>query len=326
MLHPCQHQEFQGCMRFVSRHATTIKLLIAMTMLGLQCHVLRAQESLQTFIRDGRPTSTLEIDNDSLLLRRDDGLYTSGVRFSRSYRLGTAEGWRSAGWRLGQQLYTPSDVRVPADNLSPLDRPYAGWLYGGFFYNIVDFDGSELAFGLDVGCLGPCAGGRPTQTLVHKLFDQPEPRGWRTQIRNEAGLVLRAGARAPYWRLHRHVDVRPGVAFRLGNVFTDLTADATLRAGRLESSAEAAGIYVFARGSIRAVGYDATLEGGMFSEDQVRTVKPRRTTGEWELGLQWYQRSWAWRLSVVRRGIEIAGLPDSLGRQDFLRFSISFFP
>ena len=313
-------------MRFVSRHATTIKLLIAMTILGLQCHVLRAQESMQTFIKDGRPASTLEIDNDSLLLRRDDGLYTSGVRFSRSYWLGTPEGWRSAGWRFGQQLYTPSDVRVLADNLSPLDRPYAGWLYGGFFYNLADFDGSELAFGLDVGCLGPCAGGRPTQTLVHKLFDQPEPRGWRTQIRNEAGLVLRAGARAPFWRLHRHLDVRPGLAFRLGNVFTDLTADATLRAGRLDSSAEAAGMYLFARGAIRAVGYDATLEGGMFSEDQVRTVKPRRTTGEWELGLQWYQRSWAWRLSVVRRSNEIAGLPESLGRQDFLRFSISYFP
>jgi len=313
-------------MRFVSQRVTTIKLLIAITTLGVQCHVLRAQESLQTFIKEGRPTSTLEIDNDSLLLRRDDGLYTSGVRFSRSYRLGTAEGWRSAGWRFGQQLYTPSDVRVPADNLSPFDRPYAGWLYGGFFYNVADFDGSELAFGLDVGCLGPCAGGRSTQTLVHQLFDQPEPRGWSTQIRNEAGLVLRAGARAPYWRLHRHSDVRPGLAFRLGNIFTDLTADATLRAGRLESSAQAAGMYLFARGAIRAVGYDATLEGGMFSEDQVRTVKPRRITGEWELGFQWYQRSWAWRLSVVRRGNEIAGLPEPLGRQDFLRLSVSYFP
>jgi hypothetical protein len=66
------------------------------------------------------------------------------------------------------------------------------------------------------------------------------------------------------------------VALRLGNIFTDLTADATLRAGRLESSAEAAGLYVFARGALRAVAYDATLEGGMFSDDQVRTVKPRR--------------------------------------------------
>lgn len=79
-----------------------------------------------------------------------------------------------------------------------------------FFYNAVDVDGSEVAFGLNVGCLGPGAGGQPTQTLIHKLFDQPEPLGWRTQIRNEPGLVLRAGARAPYWRLHRHLDGRPG--------------------------------------------------------------------------------------------------------------------
>jgi hypothetical protein len=165
-------------------------------------------------------------------MRRDDGLYTSGVRFSHSYRLSTAEGWRSAGWRLGQQLYTPSDVRVRPDNLNPLDRPYAGWLYGGFFYNVADFDGSELAFGMDVGCLGPCAGGRPTQTFVHKVFDQFEPRGWSTQIRNEAGVVLRAGARAPYWRLNRHADVRPGVSMRLGNIFTDLSADAMLRSVR----------------------------------------------------------------------------------------------
>ncbi len=313
-------------MGFVIRDATIISLLIAGAMLSLRCQGLGAQESLQTFIKDGRPISTLEIDNDSLLLRRDDGLYTSGVRFSRSYRLGSTEGWRSAGWRLGQQIFTPLDVRVRAGNLNPLDRPYAGWLHGGFFYNVVDFDGSELAFGLDVGCVGPCAGGRATQTFVHKVFDQPEPRGWSTQIRNEAGVVLRAGARAPYWRLNRHADLRPGVALRLGNIFTDLTADVTLRAGRLESSVEAAGLYVFARGALRAVAYDATLEGGMFSEDQVRTVKPRRMTGEWELGLQWYQRSWAWRLSLVRRGNEISGLPESLGRQDFLRLSISYFP
>ena len=312
--------------RHSSRHASTIKLLIVVTILGMQCDGLGAEESLQTFINEGRPTSTLEIDNDSLLMRRDDGLYTSGVRFSHGYRLSTAEGWRSAGWRVGQQLYTPSDVRVRPANLSPLDRPYAGWVYGGFFYNVANFDGSELAFGLDVGCLGPCAGGRPTQTFVHKLFDQFEPLGWSTQIRNEVGVVLRSGARAPYWRLNRHADIRPGLSLRLGNIFTDLTADAVLRAGRLEPSAEAGGVYVFARGAMRAVAYDATLEGGMFSDDQVRTVKPRRMTGEWELGLQWYQRSWAWRLSVVRRGSEINGLSESLGRQDFLRLAISYFP
>ncbi len=307
-------------------HAIIIVRLIVFAMLGLRCHDLGAQQSLQTFVKEGRPSSTLEIDNDSLPLRRDDGLYTSGVRFSRSYRLSSSEGWRAAGWRLGQQLYTPMDVRIPPEHLNPLDRPYAGWLYGGFFYHVLDFDGSEMAFGLDIGCLGPCAGGRSTQTFVHRVFDQPEPRGWRTQIRNELGLVLRAGARAPYWRLNRHMDLRPGVALRLGNIFTDLTADATLRAGRLEPLVGVASLYLFARGAMRAVAYDATLEGGMFSDDQVRTVSPRRVTGEWELGLQWYERSWAWRLSIVRRGNDIAGLPESQGRQDFLRLSITYFP
>ena len=285
----------------------------------------QTQPSLQTFLEKGRPISTLEIDNDSLLFGRADSFYTSGLRFSKSYRLSTADGWRFAGWRVGQQLYTPSDVRIPPARLSPLDRPYAGWLYGGFFYSVVDAGGSELAFGLDIGCLGPCAGGRATQSFVHEVLDQPEPRGWTSQQGNELGLVLRAGGRAAFWRFHPNADLRPGVSVRAGNIFTDLSAEATLRAGRLQLSADGAGLYGFARGAVRAVGYDATLQGGLFSDADARTVRPKRVTAEWELGLQWQQRPWAWRLSVVRRGNEIAGLPESLGQQDFFRLVISYF-
>jgi len=308
-----------------------IAMLIITAALALQCDPARAdpmrvQPSLHTFFEEGRPVSTLEVDNDSLLLGRDDGLYTSGLRFSRSYRLSTADGWRFAGWRLGQQLYTPSDVRISPASLNPLDRPYAGWLYGGFFYSVVDVDGSELAFGLDMGCLGPCAGGRATQSLMHKVLNQPEPRGWSSQLGNELGLVLRAGGRAPFWRFHPNADLRAGVSMRAGNIFTDLSTEATLRAGRLQVTADGVGVYGFARGSVRAVGYDATLQGGMLSDEGGRTVKPRRVIGEWELGIQWQQRSWACRLSVVRRGNEIAGLPESLGRQDFLRLVVSYFP
>ena len=286
----------------------------------------RVQPSLQTFLEEGRPVSSLEIDNDSLLFSRADSFYTSGLRISRAYRLNTADGWRFAGWRLGQQLYTPSDVRIPPGRLNPLDRPYAGWLYGGFFYTVVDTDGSELAFGLDVGCLGPCAGGRVTQSFIHKIFDQPEPRGWSSQQTNEPGVVLRVGGRAPFWRFHPNADLRAGMSLRAGNIFTDLSAEATLRAGRLQLSNEGAALYGFARGSLRAVGYDATLQGGLFSDKEARSVRPKRVTAEWEWGLQWQQRSWAWRLSVVRRGNEIDGLSESLGRQDFLRLVISYFP
>lgn len=293
---------------------------------GARAEAAQPPPSLQTFLEKGRPTSTLEIDNDSLLFRRADSFYTSGLRFSKSYRLSTADGWRFAGWRVGQQLYTPSDVRIPPSRLSPLDRPYAGWLYGGLFYSLADADGSELAFGLDIGCLGACAGGRATQSFIHEVLDQPEPRGWSSQQGNELGLVLRAGGRAPFWRFHPNADLRPGISVRAGNIFTDLSIEATLRAGRLQVSADRAGLYGFARGAVRAVGYDATLQGGLFSDADARTVRPKRVTAEWELGLQWQQWPWAWRLSFVRRGNEIAGLPESLGQQDFLRLVISYFP
>lgn len=310
----------------MKRVASALAILLGAGACGSGYSELRAEESLATFFKEGRAVSTLEIDNDSLLLGRDDGLYTSGLRFSRAYRLADADRWRSAGWRVGQQLYTPTDVRIPPARLSQLDRPYAAWLYGGLFYNLAHGDGSELAFGVDVGCLGPCAGGRATQSFFHSILDQPEPRGWSTQMQNEVGLVLRAGARAPFWRFHPQADLRPGIALRFGNIFTDLSAELTLRAGQLHRSAEGGGIIGFMRGAARLVGYDATLEGGLFSDGDPRTVRPKRVTGEWELGVQWHQRAWAWRLSVVRRGNEITGLPETLGRQDFLRLSMSYSP
>ncbi len=274
----------------------------------------------------GRVSTVLDIENDSLLLLHADGLYTSGLRLTRNYRLREAGGWRSLAWRVGQQLYTPKHATLPPALLGPLDRPYAGWLFGGLAYRIEADDGSELAFGLDLGCLGPCAGGAPTQKFLHRVLDQPQPQGWSTQLANEPGLVVQLGGRAPYYRLSAHADLRPGLALRLGNIFTDLMLDTALRAGRLRAAAGESVIYGFVRGGVRAVGHDATLQGGWFSNDPGRTVRPKRATGELEAGLQWQRAAWAWRIAVVMRSNEIAGLPEAQGRESFLRLSFSYSP
>ncbi len=292
--------------------------------------VLAGDAGIVSIIERGRPTTTLEIDNDSLLLQRDDGLYTSGLRLTRTYRVREAGGWRSLSWRFGQQLYTPHRVTIPPEQLGPLDRPYAGWLYGGMAYRVEADDGSELAFGLDLGCLGPCAGGEPTQKFLHRVLSQPKPLGWDTQMGSEAGLVAHLGARAPAYRLSRSADLRPGVALRLGNIFTDMMLEASLRAGRLRAGGEPAGadtiVYGFLRAGVRSVIHDATLEGGLLSDDPGRTVKPRRGTGELEAGMHWQRAAWAWRISVVTRSNEIDGLPESVGRSSFLRLVISYSP
>ncbi len=277
-------------------------------------------------VEQGRPTTTLDIDNDSIPYRRSDGLYTSGLRLTHSHRLREAGGWRSIAWRFGQQLYTPKHVSTPPELLGPLDRPYAGWLYAGATYRVEADDGSELAWGLDIGCLGPCAGGAATQKMLHRLMDQPRPLGWSTQISNEPGLVGHFGARAPAWKFGPRIDLRPGLALRVGNIFNDLMLDGTLRAGRLRAAPGDTVAYGFLRAGVRAVAYDATLQGGLFSNDPGRTVRPRRATGEIEAGLQWQRASWAVRVSLVGRSNEISGLPESQGRESFFRLSISYTP
>ena len=281
--------------------------------------------NMHNIIQQGRASSALDIDNDSLLFRNADGLYTSGLRFSRSYRIKVSEGWQSAGWRFGQQLYTPVHVTIPVADLGPLDRPYAGWIYGGMFYRIEHPDGSELDFGLDLGCLGPCALGRQTQEVVHSILHQPKPLGWSSQISTEPGLVLHLGGRATPIRLGSALDVQPGVSGRLGNIFTDLTAEATFRAGQLHLGAEQR-VYGFLRLALRAVAYDATLQGGLFGDETQRTVRPKRDTGEIEAGVQWQGREWALRASVVSRSNQIDGQTASLGQQGFLRLSIIYAP
>lgn len=302
-------------MKRISIAALPLSLFVCAASIASDLPVSTAE--IDQLLATGRTSMTVDIDNDSLLLNRSDGFYTSGIRISKSYRLPVTGGWQSVGWRVGQQLYTASDVRLQPEQIGRFEHPYAGWLYAGVWSRAENFDGSDVAVGLDIGCIGPCSGGRFTQEVSHRWLNQPKPRGWASQIRNEIGVVLSAGGRAPAWKLAPYVDLRPGLAFRLGNIFTDLTADATLRAGTASSSG-------FLRGAIRAVGYDATLQGGLFSDNDVRTVKPRRWTGEAELGMQWIKPQWALRLSFVRRSNEISGLPARIGTQNFLRVAITW--
>ena len=115
----------------------------------------------------------------------------------------------------------------------PPDHPYAGWLYGGVFKETYRADGTYRKIGLDIGCLGPCAGGEWTQTNLHRLLDQPLPQGWSKQVRNEAGFVLHADAAPVRWSPGPAIDITPNLHGRFGNIFTDVGAGLTVRAGRL---------------------------------------------------------------------------------------------
>jgi len=93
---------------------------------------------------------------------------------------------KSYTFYLGHSMYTPSNIKLTADQLSPDERPYAAWVYVGFYRELFASDGRYWRYGLDLGCIGPCAQGEQLQTFIHRniclLYTSPSPRD-RTRSR-----------------------------------------------------------------------------------------------------------------------------------------------
>lgn len=311
----------------------TAGLLLAISLLMAAATATAQADTAASFWQDvvdvrqqGQTTRWLDIDNDSLLFRKRDGFYTSGVRFSEQSSVRQDRRLESVGWRLGQEFYTASDIKLAPAAIPRSDHPYAGWLYGGVFRASESVDGRHIRYGLDFGCLGPCAGGEWVQTHLHRIIDQPQPRGWSGQIKNELGAVAYADYAPRRWQFGTAVDLTPSVHGRFGNIFTDAGAGILLRAGRLNLLPDADTLQAFMRLDARAVGYNATLQGGYFSDQNVRTVAPKRLVGEAEIGLLWSQAPFAVSASLVRRSTEIRDLSNAAAAENFARLLFSYSP
>lgn len=274
----------------------------------------------------GQRSHIVDIDNDTLLLNRNDGFYSSGMRYTNLVARRDQGSVTAFGWRVGQELYTASDIKLAPAQIPSRDHPYAGWLYAGLFRDEHRADGTRTRLGIDIGCLGPCAGGEWTQTKFHQLIDQPLPQGWSTQVRNELGLVLYGDFSPVRWAPRTWLDVTPGFHARFGNIFTDAAASMRVRAGQLNIFPGDSTFHAFFRAELRAVGYNATLQGGYFSQNNPRTVEPRRWVGEAEAGVEWRRGQVGINAGLVRRSNEIRDLTNAAGAQNFLRLQFSYIP
>jgi hypothetical protein len=280
----------------------------------------------QKVAAEGRTVHLIDLDNDSLLLNKNDGFYTSGVRYTRLHSLPTTTGATTYGWRVGQELYTASDIKLPPEFVGPPNHPYAAWLFAGFFKETSRRDGSYTRFGIDVGCLGPCAGGEWTQTSFHQLLNQPTPQGWSKQVKNEPGVILYGEIAPVRWAPKSFIDITPNLHGRFGNIITEAGVGVTVRAGQLNILPNQSTLHGFFRTYADVVGYNATLQGGYFSKDNPHTVDPKRWVGAVEGGLAWNRGKYGFRASVVRHSNEIAALPQSIGAQTFVRLQFSYAP
>jgi len=302
-----------------------------------------------------------EYENDVFF--RTDRNYTDGVRYSykyvglRQYRKppDASEGFlpgfnldpvsteacaddklcyhKSYTFYLGHSMYTPSDIKLKADQLSADERPYAAWVYIGFYRELFASDGRYWRYGLDLGCIGPCAGGEQLQTFIHRnITNSPIPQGWSAQIHSEPGVVFRYEYVPGTWLPLSYLDLTPHVQFGVGNIQIYAGAGVTLRLGKfrsnyltqwhsnhpLEALAAAEGvesdagwqfwkrkddfdIYWFVRLHGDAVAYNALQQGGMINRSSPHKGQARPLIVEGESGVAFHHSDFSVSFSLVRR-------------------------
>lgn len=280
-------------------------------------------------------------ENDVLVLNENtDEHYTNGVRFLGLRHPEFAPRWAdtfagwfcgwacpdlpalppSVGFAFGQNLYTPDDLSVV--ELIEDDRPYAAWLYGAALLQITDDQlRKQHSFELQLGIVGPAAGGEWVQTEIHKLIDSEPPLGWDNQLPDEPGINLIYRYRRRLGGDSGHFDFVPHWGGALGTIMVMANAGGTVRAGwnitgfpqtLIPTTAEplAAGerekweFYLFAGADGRAVAHNIFLDGTVFSDSH--SVDKEDFVYDLTAGFSLRYKDFRFQYTYVRRSREFS--------------------
>ena len=214
-----------------------------------------------------------------------------------------------AGYVLSQLMFTPANLSATAPITT--DQPYAGYLYGGVFWQREgDYDRRDDIsvldhFELNVGVVGEDSFAEDIQDWVHENVSGVTPRGWDNQLANE---VTFQGFYRRKWRVDLgsvdtyllgplDMQVIPQMGVALGTVYRHAEAAAIFRIGqqlpddfgpgRINDLHSATGDpfafdgwswYVFTRLGGRVVEHDLFLDGS--NSDPSQDVSKNSAVGE----------------------------------------------
>jgi lipid A 3-O-deacylase len=246
------------------------------------------------------------------------------------------------GFALSHVIFTPEDKTLAVPD--PTDRPYAGWLYASG--TIVGTNGNtQDTLQVNLGIVGPSAGGEFVQNNFHRVIGVAEAQGWTSQLKDEPGLEIIAQRLyrfpGPTLPLGVETDLGFDLGGALGNVRTYASSGLTARIGwdldssfgppRIRPALSGAGEFIpgtdenpmggyfFVGVAGRAVGRDMFLDGNLF-RDSPRVDDRKTYVGDLQAGLAIHYREVQLAFTYVNRTEEFDA---QVTPQRFGAFSIS---
>jgi hypothetical protein len=243
--------------------------------------------------------SFLKVNFDNDILDYTDRFYTNGIKIeiispclqqnpvSRLTLPYWSSGTNYYGLSLVQNMFTPSTTKT--GGILYGDRPYASYLYVGSF-KITNDSAHKFrqTSEFDIGIIGPNSYGEWVQRSFHNSVPtNNEPLGWEYQIQNDL-LVNYSISYEKGLLSQKYFEILLASVGNIGTLYTNLSGGAQLRAGWLNPYFSNLGVakkpmllrsglrnmqfFLFIKGSGKLVGYDATLQGGLFNQSSTYTL------------------------------------------------------
>lgn len=270
------------------RHTFRIYLRMRYLTLGLlllPCLCLaQAIDNTNAYRNMGERYLRLQYEND--VFRKTDQYYTQGVYAEVllpalrgnpvNYILVRPSGWRMQyGLAVELNAYTPTSI--VADTILTGDHPYAGAMMLRSFSIATDtVRRQRISTTLTLGVIGPAAGGEAIQKGIHSATGDAQPRGWQYQVANDVIVNYRLQYEKNLLQVGGYLSLDGVATVDAGTLLTQGGVGLTLMAGYFSSAYSDASqdfqAYVYVHPQGRVVGYEATLQGGLFNSNSAYTI------------------------------------------------------
>ncbi len=183
------------------------------------------------------------------------------------------------GLAIEHNAYTPNDISQY--NIQYGDRPYAGVLMLKSFLIADNFEKRwRISVSFNTGIIGQAAGGEQMQRTIHHWINYTQPEGWHNQIQNDLVLNYQVNMEKAVFEYQHHFLVSAYGSARLGTLSDKISAGFTASIGNFNSPYAPMQLpkkpfqwYAYFHLAGNAVGYDATLQGGVFNHSSVYTIE-----------------------------------------------------
>ncbi len=173
--------------------------------------------------------------------------------------------------------YTPNDY--VSSEIQFGDRPFASAIMLKSFAIAKDtIRRRRISQSLSLGLIGPGAFGKEMQVEIHRATGNKIPGGWDNQIKNDLVINYRFDFEKQLFAYRNTFALQTTTSLQLGTLFTQASLGFVTTLGLLNAPFSVPGqksnfqLYAYAQPLVSAIGYDATLQGGLFNRKSVYTI------------------------------------------------------